>query len=147
MVYAHAFSVCEESLSFYFSMLCAGAMLTKAKPLFLLSLLLLFCLWKETQGRCSSCPSNGCSQTGMSQGWALFKMHVYRLLTNSAAFRHAPSKHYVHNACCFCNCISSLDLFLNVQEVLQCQILQDILSDIILRNNVLWRNQSGILYL
>ena len=64
----HPFGVCNEGLSFYFSILCAGAMLIKAKPSFLLSLLLLFSLWNGTQGRCSSCPSNGCSQTGMSQG-------------------------------------------------------------------------------
>ena len=50
-----------------------GDMLSNAKLLFLLSLTLLFLLWKEAQGRCSSCPSNGCSQTGMSQGYAFIK--------------------------------------------------------------------------
>ena len=50
-----------------------GDMLSNIKLLFLLSLALLFLLWKEAQGRCSSCPSNGCSQTGMSQGCAFIK--------------------------------------------------------------------------
>ncbi len=46
----------------------AGAMSIKANVPFLLSLVLLVILWKETQGRCSSCPSNDCLQTEMSQG-------------------------------------------------------------------------------
>ena len=56
--------------------ICVGAMLIKVELLFLLSLFLLFLLLKDAQGRCSSCPSNACSQTGKSQGWAFFKMQL-----------------------------------------------------------------------
>ena len=55
-------------------------MLGDIKLPFLLSLFLLFLLLKETQGRCSSCPSSACSQTGMLQGWAFFTIK-YRLFT------------------------------------------------------------------
>ena len=61
-----------QIFSSFFS-LTFGDMLSKDKLAVLLSLIMLFLLWKETQGRCSSCPSNGCSQTGMSQGWAVIE--------------------------------------------------------------------------
>ena len=48
--------------------MCAGAMPIKAKVTFLMSLVLLVVLWKETQGRCFSCPRNDCSQTEMPRG-------------------------------------------------------------------------------
>ena len=53
---------------------CAGGMLIWSPLPLLLCLFLLFLLWTDTQGRCPSCPSNACSQTGMAQGQALLKM-------------------------------------------------------------------------
>lgn len=61
----------------------AGIMLTRSNLQILLSVLVLFLLWKETQGRCSYCASSVCSQTGMSQGWTLFKY----IFINTACFR------------------------------------------------------------
>ena len=65
-------------------------MLGEIKLPFLLSLVLLFFLWKEAQGRCSSCPNNACPQTGMSQGWAFFKWYNHNShIFMPAYFRHA----------------------------------------------------------
>lgn len=49
---------------------CSAGMHIKV-TLPLLHWLFLLLLWHEAQGRCSSCVSNECSQTGMSLGWAL----------------------------------------------------------------------------
>ena len=58
-------------------MLSAGIMCTETKLSLILVLFLAFLLWREVQGRCASCPSNGCSQTGMSQGWAVLCTNVW----------------------------------------------------------------------
>lgn len=47
-------------------------MLTKTKLQPFLLPLLMFFLWAEAHRRCPSCPSNGCSQTGLSQAGVSF---------------------------------------------------------------------------
>ena len=53
------------------TILCAGVILAMKNLPFFLSLVLLFFLWTEAQGRCT-CPSNRCLQTGAPEGSDLF---------------------------------------------------------------------------